>query len=42
MNEQIYEINVNRFIKSTEYQLKKLVDSVQKINEVRLGLNESI
>lgn len=33
MDDQIYEINVKRFIQSTEYQLKKLSDIVRKINE---------
>jgi len=33
MNEQIYEINVKRFIQSTEFQLRKLCECVKKINE---------
>lgn len=33
MNEQIYEINIKRFLQTTGYQLKKLVECVNKINE---------
>lgn len=33
MDEQRYEINIRRFIQSTEYQLKKLAECVHKINE---------
>ena len=35
MEEQKYEINVKRFIQSTEFQLNKLTECVKKINEVR-------
>lgn len=33
MDEQRYEINIKRFIQSTEYQLNKLGECVHKINE---------
>lgn len=34
MDDQMYEINVKRFIQSTEYQLGKLKDCINRINEV--------
>jgi hypothetical protein len=33
MDEKIYEINIKRFIQSTEYQLKKLSECIVKIHE---------
>lgn len=33
MDEKIYEINIKRFIQSTEYQLKKLAECCAKIHE---------
>ena len=34
MDDQLYEINVKRFIQSTEYQLKKLNECITRLNEV--------
>lgn len=34
MDDQLYEINVKRFIQSTEYQLKKLNECISRLNEV--------
>jgi hypothetical protein len=34
MNDQLYEINVKRFMQTTEYQLKKLNDCLQHLKEV--------
>ena len=36
MDDQLYEINIKRFIQSTEYQLKKLNECVTRLNEVYL------
>lgn len=33
MNDQLYEINVKRFLQTTEYQLKKLTDIVIRLKE---------
>jgi ribosomal protein L17 len=33
IDDQIYEINVRRFIQSTEYQMKKLRDCTDRLNE---------
>ncbi|RNA04997.1 syntaxin-17 [Brachionus plicatilis] len=33
MDDQIYEININRFIQSTEYQLNKLKDCISRLKE---------
>lgn len=34
MNDQIYEINIKRFIQSTEFQLNKLKDCISRLKEV--------
>jgi hypothetical protein len=34
MDDQIYEINIKRFIQSTEFQLQKLTDCINRLNEV--------
>ena len=34
MNEETYEINMKRFIHNSEFQLKKLIDSITSINDV--------
>lgn len=34
MDDQIYEINIKRFIQSAEYQLKKLNECINHLNEV--------
>ncbi len=36
MDDQIYEINIKRFIQSTEFQLQKLTDCINRLNEVEL------
>ena len=34
MDDHLYEINIKRFIQSTEYQLKKLNECITRLNEV--------
>ena len=34
MDDQIYEINIKRFIQSTDFQLKKLSDCINRLHEV--------
>lgn len=36
MDDQLYEINIKRFIQSTEYQLKKLNECTTRLNEVHI------